>query len=334
MYSKLKRLFILIPCMIIGLFLFSYAEVEATEATLGSAVSSVYVGKENKDNIYYFTNSTSWTVKINDYDIWVDGDTSLEYRVIKPDGKATDWSKKVRYPDTNGEFNIDLSSLSFTETVDLSNRNSVAGLSTYYIDVKYFTEYLGFISKDQKKDETIKVIYNDSTNVSLYSPKITSSYNSTGKTYSINAKIVDGNNKGYGIITEMKYLFSATELDLSTSNKFENECKTNTSCETLTFDLNSSVDVSIEEPQNGGYIYILAESGNGYDTTAKIDTGTKVTDPNDPTPPPSLKDEDNKSGLFDYDFGEFILLVLVIVLVLSCVLILTQKIVDYKKRLY
>jgi len=40
------------------------------------------------------------------------------------------------------------------------------------------------------------------------------------------------------------------------------------------------------------------------------------------------------TGLFDYDFGELILLVLVVVLIVSCVLIITQKIVDYKKRLY
>ena len=43
---------------------------------------------------------------------------------------------------------------------------------------------------------------------------------------------------------------------------------------------------------------------------------------------------DSETGLFDYDFGELILLVLVVVLIVSCALIITQKIIDYRKRLY
>ena len=77
----------------------------------------------------------------------------------------------------------------------------------------------------------------------------------------------------------------------------------------------------------------MVVSGNGYPSIVKFDIVNEVATPNeDPVTPEA--NENNDTGLFDYGFGELILLVLVVILIVSCALIITQKIVDYKRRLY
>ena len=103
-----------------------------------------------------------------------------------------------------------MSKLSFTGTEDLSTRNSVAISSTYFVDVKYYTRFklMGVVpifTKDQKKDETIKVIYNDNSNSEVYIPKVDVSYNSANDHYVLTGKVVDGNNNPVSVITEIKY---------------------------------------------------------------------------------------------------------------------------------
>ena len=344
MLSSLKRMFVVIPCMIFGLFLFNGVEVSATEATLVEA-TKVVVGEESAENTYYFTNSTNWNMQINDYNIWNPSspDTSLTYRVVKPDGSATGWSKQIRYPDSGGKFTINIEGLSFSEQEDITTRNSVAKGATYYVDVKYYSSVLfGAFPKDQNKDETIKVVYNDNSNFALYTPVVDVNYDDSANHYTVNASIVDtsNNNVGIGVITSVKYFYSTVKVEnYNDEEVFSNAYREAELSSLLQFVPNCVIENLVIEDTTGEetYLYVWVESGNGYyavkeiDNTVKVEEGTQEGE-KDKTPTTNTGDSD--TGLFDYDFGEFILLVLVIVLIVSCALIITQKIVDYKKRLY
>lgn len=337
MFAKLKKFMILIPCMILGLFLCAHVKVEATELALASSTSVVIGEEENKENKYYFTNSTSWTLSVVDYDAFFEGDTLLKYRVIRYDGKATGWSDYVNFVDTSGKFNVDMAKLSFDETEDVSVRNSVVMGSTYFVDVKYYArfKFLGIIpvfTKDQEKDETIKIVYNDNSNSEVYIPKVTVTY-ASGQ-YAVNGKVVDENDTPVGIITEIRYFYAAEKLQTLDYNTFDVGYKESSNYGNLEFDYDYQVEETIDRIDGENYLYILVKSGNGYVTIKEIDNNTKGeegTSDNEKTP---VADSSDDTGLFDYEFGEFILLVLIIVLVVSCALIITQKIVDYKKRLY
>ena len=105
----------------------------------------------------------------------------------------------------------------------------------------------------------------------------------------------------------------------------------------LNINYGKTVSASLENVEaSAKYLYVFAESGNGYNTILEYNIDTKTTEDTDQdeTPKGDTNDKDNPKGLFDYEFGEIILIVLIIVLVVSCALIITQKIVDYKKRLY
>jgi hypothetical protein len=97
------------------------------------------------------------------------------------------------------------------------------------------------------------------------------------------------------------------------------------------------VDETIEKVDGAKYLYVMAKTGNNYSKIVEydIDDNQKQQTPQKPADNTDAKDNQNDdSGLFDYEFGELILIILVIVLIVSCALIITQKIVDYKKRLY
>lgn len=339
MLRSLKRLLVIIPCMILGLFLASNVSVSADGVYLVGTNNSAVVGESNtKENTYYFTSSREWIMKVKDYNASSFGgrDTFLYYRVVKPDGKASAWVKET-YINNGGKFNVNIDSLSYTETVDLSSRSSVAPAVTYYVDVRYTAGYVfGLFESDQDKDETIKVIYVDAKNYSDFLPTITLTRDGTTNNYKINASIVK-DDKAYGLITNVKYFYSTESLNLASEIKvalvFNSSYNLASNKGSFDFTPSSSVELLIENlEETDGYIYALCETGNGYSAVVKYNIETKEESGRTDTTTP-VKD-DTSSGLFDYNFGELILLVLVIVLVVSCALIITQKIVDYKKRLY
>ena len=332
MFGKLKKFLVLISCMILGLFLCGQV-VEATEATLFGQ-NSIVIGEDSKDSKYYFTNSTSWTLKIRDYDKWVEYDTSLKYRVIKADGSATDWSDYEIYIDNSGNVYIDITELPFVKTVDVSTKNTVAPGSTYFVEIQYYSSYLLW-TENQNKDETIKIIYNDNRNSGLYTPNVTVAENSAQNKYDVSAKIVDTNNVGLGVVTEIKYVYTTEKLESLSVEDFNEAYENNSNYGSLEFVANSVVNASIDKSEDAEkYLYVFVNSGNGHSVVKEFNTESGSEEGSqENTNTPTVSDGDD-SGLFDYDFGEFILLILIIVLVVSCALIITQKIVDYKKRLY
>lgn len=341
MFAKIKNFVILIPCMIFGLFLCSNVEAKAIELTMSNSTVAVVGDETVQENKYYFTNSTSWSLLVKDYDGYFDGDTLLKYRVIKGDGTATDWSDYINFLNTKGKFNIDMSKLSFTETEDLSARNSVSMTTTYFVDVKYYTRFklMGVVpifTKDQNKDETIKVIYNDNSNSEVYIPKVDVSYNSANNHYAVTGKVADQDDNAVSVITEIKYFYTSEKLSSLDFNEFDKGYKESSEYGVVDFEMDYQATATIDRVDGEDYLYILVKSGNGYVCIKEVDNKAKtVEDTGDNDKNPLTGDEnDDDTGLFDFEFGEFILLVLIIVLVVSCALIITQKIVDYKKRLY
>ena len=336
MLKKLKKMFILIPCAIFCLFLFGGKTVSATEAIV-TEIESISVG-EGKENVYYFTNSDQWNILITDIDIVGEWDTYLQYRVVRPDGSATAWSKKIKYPDTKGKFSINAfsESLSFTETVNIYERNSIVPGSTYYVDIEYYSQFL-WSEKNQNKGETLKIVYNANNNGELYTPNVDVKYESTVKSYIVNASIVDKDKKGLSVIEKVEYLYSTEKLTLSDYDAFAAAYKESEVHGVLSVDYKSSFEGSIESSTSEQkYLYVYVETANGFYEIKEINLETKVeegTTDKDKTPLENNNASED-TGLFDYDFGQFILLVLIIVLIVSCALIIAQKIIDYKKRLY
>lgn len=337
MLKSLKRMLVLIPCMILGLFLCSSIDVSATKANLltvdeenHTIATKISIGSGGTQNEYYFTNSEEWTLYITDYK-WTD--KKVEYRVVQPDGTASKL-EECEYTNLNndGKCEFNISSLSYTDKVDVTTRSSVLPEATWYIDVKYY----GLFNYDQDKEEVVKVIYNKSQNGEINVPDPKISYDSSAKAYVVNASVLDSEGKGVSLITKGSYLFSDTKLDVNMSVKDFEEVAASVKGN-LNFNPSKSVEAKISATDNDQkYLYVLVETGNGYHSIEEFDTTTKTegekTDDKDQKPVVDGKNED--TGLFDYDFGSFILLVLVIVLIVSCALIITQKIVDYKKRLY
>ena len=334
MLSNLKKMLVLIPCMILGLFLASSLEVYAADAVLVDE-TRVNIGGDNKENTYYFSNSKTWEFKA-EYDIVWDYDTLLQYRVVRPDGSATAWIDDY-YVDKGGVFVInDYTALSYTEKVDVSKRVSVAPAATYYVDIEYFSEYSrwSWTRKNQNKGEIIKIIVSGEDDT-LNTPTANIKYNNQEKKYTVEASILkDG--KGYGIITSSSYYF-ATEVKNNDKIYDFNQNKQNsvhkgdlkfTPASTIT----ATFDAVESEPYK--YVYAIVTTGNGYSKVVRYDIENSTSTPEQNYTEETDNSQDKPTGLFDYGFGELILLVLVVVLIVSCALIITQKIVDYKKRLY
>ena len=335
MLRSLKKVLIWLPCMIFCLFIFTGVNVSAADAVMTDA-HKVVVGEESRENTYYFTKHISWEFKA-EFNLISEWDTFLKYRVIRPDGKATPWSDRQEYVNNGGKFHIsDYTSLDYSQTVDVSARNSVAPAGTYYVDIKYYGAYL-FVEWDQNKDETIKVIVGDIDSFSFSKADLT--YNSGIKEFNIEAAVQNENGKGYSIIENVRYYFSQVAVENVVSNFIAN-MKNSPINGSLEFIPSSSVNVSIDRPEDESYkyLYVMVSDGNGnsrilsYDLTEQTVPDAPV-DGNNPDGVVNNPD-DSSTGVFDFNFGELILLVLVVVLIVSCALIITQKIVDYKKRLY
>ena len=331
MFANLKKMLIIIPCMVIGLFFVTGARIFAADAVLLES-NEVLVGEEElKENTYYFTNDKSWEFHA-DFNLVNDYDTFLKYRVVRPDGSATKWSSKQYYVNNNGKFNIsDYTALSYTETVDISSRVSIVPAATYYVDIEYYGEYLGFIDWNQNKGETLKVVVGSSDD-NLNIPTANIVHDASAKKYTVTASVLK-DEQGYSAITDIEYYFATERKENNTIYDFYKNKDASATNGSIDFTPASQVSVSFNDPEEAAneYVYVVVTTGNGYSTVVEynIESG-------DVSKENLEKEADTNSdtGLFDYDFGELILLVLVVVLIVSCALIITQKIVDYKKRLY
>ena len=334
MLKNLKRMLVWIPCMIFGLFVCTSISVSAANAEMVD-VHKVVVGEDTRENTYYFTKDNSWEFSA-EFSLVAEWDTFLKYRVITPEGKATPWSDKQEYVNNGGKFHIsDYTTLDYSETEDVSSRNSVAPAGTYYVDIKYYGAYL-FIEWDQNKDETIKVIVGDIDSFSYSKAELT--YNNGTKEFTVEAATQNENGKGYSIIENVRYYFSEVTVDNAVSN-FVANMENSPVNGLLEFTPASSVSLTIDRPEEAAYkyLYVMVSDGNGnsrilsYDLTEDNQGPSQEGEEKEELSNPS--DEDG-TGIFDFNFGELILLVLVVVLIVSCALIITQKLVDYKKRLY
>lgn len=322
MLKKAKKYMFIIACMLFGMFLFNNVDVLANDAVLLDS-SSVFVGEENKDNKYYFSNSATWEFRVDGYEAWnpLIADTFLKWRVVRPDGMATKWSNNDYYIDRNGKFIIEnYTNLSYTEELGVADRNSVAQLSTYYVDIQYYSQFI-WSTHLKDKDETVKIVVGG-TDENLYRPTISIVHDKAASTFKVSAEMLkDG--VGTGIITKLSYFFSDVKLDDVKNSQFVHASS---------IQANTQVTSNIAMEDGMDYLYVLVESGNGYSTIQEFEIPTD-NDENSTTGTGSST-SDKSTGLFDYEFGEIILIVLIIVLIVSCALIITQKIVDYKKRLY
>ena len=115
MFRKMKKVLFVVPCMIFCFFLFSGSKTLAADAKLLDS-TAVYVGSQNKANTYYFTTGVNWELKAS-FSAIKEWDTYLQWRVVRPDGKATAWSKKDYYVDNQGKFTIgNYTKLAYTTT--------------------------------------------------------------------------------------------------------------------------------------------------------------------------------------------------------------------------
>ena len=62
MLSNIKKFLFIIPCMILGMFLFNGTDALAADARLLDA-NKVVIGAKNKENTYYFSNSDKWELQ-------------------------------------------------------------------------------------------------------------------------------------------------------------------------------------------------------------------------------------------------------------------------------
>lgn len=332
MFRKMKKAVVLIPCMIFAFFLFNGTKAMAGNAKLTGA-EIITIGNSNKENTYYFTKDSIWEFE-TDYQIITD-EIFLKWRVVRPDGRATAWSDKTPHIKQKGKFIIsDYKSLSYTTSDDKSSsRFSVVPENTYYVDIMYYDQILWPIHKE-KRDETIKiVVVGDSA---AMTPLANISYDASNNQFSLSASFAQA---GQNLISSVQYLFASNSTVITNPDEFQaayaDKAITNKYIETVN---SQTYAKTIDSDSTADKLYFLVSTPHGYETLVSYDM-TSNQGGNSVTQTPSSNGQQNTStnddkGLFDYDFGQLILIVLVVVLVVSCALIITQKIVDYKKRLY
>lgn len=338
MFNSLKKIWFLIPCMILGLFLFNGEKTSAREVVLLDA-DPIYVGSESEENTYYYPESNTLEFRVVGYNIGIpEWDTFLKWRVINPNGKATSWYGSLsdtRYVDYDGKFTIsDYKKLNYSENVGLSGRVSVAPLMTYYVEVKYYAHLMWSWEVDVPVD-VVKIISVDNNQDAT--PTLDIEYNKSTNKFSISAGFAKA---GYGIITDVEYFFADEAKKVDSSTDFASYKKQSANKGNLLKTPASKGTYSVANVDSASNLYVKVTTGSGHYTIMTYDIISKevddpVTDKNENNETAPKNDESEKeSGLFDLQFGEIILIILVVVLIVSCALIITQKIVDYKKRLY
>ncbi len=216
--------------------------------------------------------------------------------------------------------------------VSFASLESFYGInSTYFVMVNYVSQKLGaWLIKVEEKvydTEIFMVVFEEDM------PATT-----------MDKEVVDGVTKitvkSATPITNVKYFH--TSQDLSSGYDFETKYKSSgTGVEVL-----KSIE---EDPKLGNGVFkyefsFTAEEGENYHVQATNLTGEKyvknltkddstvVPAPNSPTSPSNPNKPE--SNALNQNVGKYILIALLIVLVLSLVLVIVQRIVDYKKKLY
>ena len=352
MFRNIKKYLLLVPCFILGLFLFTNVSVSATEAELINDNIEVIRDEttSEKNTYYYAPDESNWHFKVKDYDL-----SLVRWRVIKPGGNATAWSDYLDISKVSNyaKFDINFDSIGdYSEKVDLTDRESLAMSNTWWVDIEYYeTSHLfgkcvnNFFNKCKMKDsESIKILKGKDA------PSISVTYDESTMKAIIEAKMMNASNVGTGIITYLGYFLSETKLSSDDARaKFDSKTEVKTIAEYGNNDEYSNYFKKTATSVNSSeysYLYVYAESLNGQTTLLEKNIASpeedEKTEEKDNKEELGDKEDGDKGGetsnggLFDgeYGFGELILIVLVIVLIVSCALIITQKIVDYKKRLY
>lgn len=332
MFRKMKKAVVLIPCMIFAFFLFNGTKAIAGNAKLIGA-EVINIGNSNKENTYYFTKNSVWEFE-TDYKLITD-EIFLKWRVVRPDGRATEWSDKTPHIKQKGKFIIsNYKSLAYTTDDDKSNsRFSVVPENTYYIDIMYYDQILWPIHKD-KRDETIKVVVAGDSAAMI--PLANISYDASNDQFSLSASFAQA---GQNLISSVQYLFASDSTVITSPDEFRAAYADKSITNKYSATVNSETYArTIESDSTADELYFLVSTPHGYEHLVSYDMtinqgGNSVTQTPSTNGQQNTNSNDDK-GLFDYDFGQLILIILVVVLVVSCALIITQKIVDYKKRLY
>lgn len=338
MLRNLKKMLILIPCMILGLFLLSNSKAFALEWGVVGAESVVIGEGTGNETTYYFTDDTSWEFKTELLgDKWYNKYNNygkygfLTYVIIRPDGSATKESEKINFVNTKGSFSInDITTKEYVDTVDVDSRASVVPAGTYYVDIRYYKVYLDYFTLWQQDGvDTVRIVVGDGTK-----PEANVTFNDTTNQFTIEASALkDG--KGHSLIKSVSYYFSETDIQNEVKT-FLTNMEASSDYDTLSFK-NSTVKINIDKPSgNYNYLYVMVITYNGEPKIVTFDMNEEKLDAGvgSGSNQSATNNSNNNDGLWDFEFGELILLVLVVVLIVSCVLIITQKIVDYKKRLY
>lgn len=340
MFRKMKKFVVLIPCMIFAFFLFSGVKAMASNAKLKDS-EIITIGDAKKENTYYFTKSSVWEFS-TDYSFLngqiLTDEIFLRWRLVNPEGKATEWSDKVGHKKAKGYFAINnYATLTYDQDDDMAAaRFSIAPENTYYLDIRYYDQVWGEIHRD-KKDETLKIVVNGDP--TLMTPIAKISYNKSTNKFSLFSYFAVG---GHNIISKVQYLFANDSTLIIDPNTFKSAYINSSITNKYTSIVNSATYTkTIDADDTADMLYLLVTTPHGYEVLVSYDivndqggdsNGNVVDTPD--TNGQQNSNENNDKGIFDYDFGQLILIILVVVLVVSCALIITQKIVDYKKRLY
>ena len=347
MFKNFKKLAVIVSCMVFGLFLFCGFDVSAKEAILTNDNAIVLRDDLDRENTYYYVpDDANWSFKVEDGD-----PTLLRWRVVNPDGSASVWSDYIDYTKLSlkSKFTVNFDKMGdYSETVDVSSRESIAKANTWYVDIEYWdTNNLfgkctnNWLSKCELKDsETIKIIKGKDVSVDL---NVT--FNKQTRKATIIAKMQNSKNQGVGIINKLGYFYTNEDLTGKADRVLEMFADTEANGVQTFPQYNSYFNVSVTDinVSTNKYMVVVAESVNGQynysiinlTSTADVQTPDTNEGKDDNETQTNINVNDDSAGLVsDFKMGELILIVLLIVLIVSCALIITQKIVDYKKRLY
>lgn len=333
MLRSLKKAFIIIPCMVLAFVFFGGVSAFAEDARLNvDSEQIIQIGDKSAENTYYFTQDEVWSF-VASYKIKKTS-TFLKYRVIRPDGSATKMSSTVDYVNSDGKFSIEYKNLAYVDTVDMNEYTSIAKDSTYYVEITYYSGIF-YWAIFAESFETIKIVCPESGESSR--PNLNVNYNSDTQKYDVTANFVNANNEEVttNVVDTIKYFFSSEKLTIQNLADFNKAYNSDDLTHKGEFTKLASpkAQVSIDKVDSEQkYLYVYAETPVGTHTITEVNLNTNNSDP--VTPDKDNTNTNNGTGVFDYKAGELILLVLVVVLIVSCALIIAQKIVDYKKKLY
>jgi len=333
MSRHLKRILFIFPIFLFGMILFSSINIGAAEK-----VTAVYDAEVVEGYYFQTTNRITITTKRK-----FAMEMFVKYRVITPeqeDGRrlATDWIKYEHAHNdlTNLEFEVDFKKLYDEEGGQILVNKYVHAYSeileskakgAYHIQIQFYEgactiffgcpEFLG--THKPKYDVTISVVRSNAA------PQVEYRFNTAGK---LLAKTETD-----GIIKEAKIFYTNEPLISSSQSSFMKRYNETNDKRDITSIMRASMKSEEEIPLLDGaaerydYAYILVMDGNeGAFTIDTVNLKTRV-----------IEGGGNTGGGNDTErkpadrYGETIIIVLSVVLVVTASLIVVQKISDRKK---